>query len=130
VDNDFNTISLLFYMVKVKWKVKNIGGDTMESTSDKTYVYSSTLSSKNQVTIPMKVREVLGAEPGDQVMFVYGENQEVTLKVRKKNSLLSLFGSMPPKGDKSARGWDKIRRQAREERISSRWKKEDDTCTF
>jgi antitoxin PrlF len=78
----------------------------------------------------MKVREVLGAEPGDQVMFVYGENQEVTLKVRKKNSLLSLFGSMPSKGDKSALDWDKIRQQAREERISSRWKKEDDTCTF
>jgi AbrB family looped-hinge helix DNA binding protein len=102
----------------------------MESTSDKTYVYSSTPSSKNQVTIPIKVREVLGTEPGDQIMFVYGENQEVTLKVRKKNSLLSLFGSMPPKGDKSALDWDKIRKQAREERISSRRKKEDDTCTF
>ncbi|KZM58308.1 hypothetical protein A3Q36_15730 [Geobacillus stearothermophilus] len=29
------------------------------------------LSSKHQVTIPMKIREVLGAEPGDQVAFVY-----------------------------------------------------------
>lgn len=102
----------------------------MEPTSDKTYVYSSTLSSKNQVTIPLKVREVLGAEPGDQVVFVYGENQEVMLKVRKKDSLLSLFGSMPPKGDQRAMNWDKIRKQAREEWIASKQKKEDDPCTF
>ncbi|SFA50768.1 hypothetical protein SAMN05192569_102728 [Parageobacillus thermantarcticus] len=44
----------------------------MTSTPDKTKtdVYFSTMSSKKQVTIPMKVREVLGAEPGDQAMFV------------------------------------------------------------
>ncbi|WP_236930880.1 AbrB/MazE/SpoVT family DNA-binding domain-containing protein [Geobacillus sp. JS12] len=70
----------------------------MKPSSHETYTYYSTLSSKHQVTIPMKIREVLGAEPGDQVAFVYGENQEVTLKVKKKDALLSLFGTMPPRG--------------------------------
>lgn len=95
-----------------------------------TYVYASTLSSKHQVTIPTKVREWLGAEPGDQVVFVYGENQEVTLKVRKKDSLLSLFGSMPPKREQKDMNWEDIRKEAREQWLASKQKKEDERCTF
>ncbi|KFZ32401.1 MULTISPECIES: AbrB/MazE/SpoVT family DNA-binding domain-containing protein [Anoxybacillus] len=95
-----------------------------------TYVYASTLSSKHQVTIPTKVRELLGAEPGDQVVFVYGENQEVTLKVRKKDSLLSLFGSMPPKREQEEMNWEDIRKEAREQWLASKQKKEDERCTF
>ncbi|ADU93134.1 MULTISPECIES: AbrB/MazE/SpoVT family DNA-binding domain-containing protein [Geobacillus] len=97
----------------------------MKPSSHETYTYYSTLSSKHQVTIPMKIREVLGAEPGDQVAFVYGENQEVTLKVKKKDALLSLFGTMPPRGDSRPMTWEDIRKQAKEERMSKREKNEE-----
>ncbi|PLR79389.1 AbrB family transcriptional regulator [Bacillus sp. V3-13] len=80
--------------------------------------YSSTLSSKNQVTIPMTIREATGAEPGDQIIFVLGEDYEVRVEVKKKDSLLSLFGSMPPKEGTKPMEWDAIRKQAREELVS------------
>ncbi|WP_231563490.1 AbrB/MazE/SpoVT family DNA-binding domain-containing protein [Anoxybacillus sp. KU2-6(11)] len=73
---------------------------------------------------------MLGAEPGDQVVFVYGENREVTLKVRKKDSLLSLFGSMPPKREQKDMNWEDIRKEAREQWLASKQKKEDERCTF
>ncbi|MDE3840653.1 AbrB family transcriptional regulator [Bacillus methanolicus] len=80
--------------------------------------YTSTLSSKYQVTVPSKVREIINAEPGDQVIFAINANNEVVVKVNKKNSLLSLFGSMPPKGNSEPMEWSDIREQAREERFT------------
>ncbi|QOR86035.1 hypothetical protein IMZ17_03740 [Geobacillus stearothermophilus] len=53
---------------------------------------------------------------------VHGENQEVTLKVKKKDALLSLFGTMPPRGDSRPMTWEDIRKQAKEERMSKREK--------
>ncbi|THE13131.1 AbrB/MazE/SpoVT family DNA-binding domain-containing protein [Bacillus timonensis] len=76
----------------------------------------STLSSKNQITVPSIIREKLNAEPGDQVVFYYNEeSKEITVSSIKKDSLLSLYGSMPPKGDKGMKDWDAIRKMAKNE---------------
>jgi antitoxin PrlF len=37
-------------------------------------VLASRLSSKGQVTLPKKVREVLGARPGDTILYEVAEN--------------------------------------------------------
>ncbi len=79
---------------------------------------SAKLSSQNQITVPLEVREMIGAQPGDKILFVFGENQEVTVKVKKKESLLDLYGSMPPKGNDEPMEWEKIRKLAREEMLS------------
>jgi antitoxin PrlF len=81
--------------------------------------YTSTLSSKNQVTVPSKIREIIGAEPGDQIIFTLNKSNEVVVKVNKKDSLLSLFGSMPPRGNIEPIEWDAIRKQARDDMVSS-----------
>lgn len=81
--------------------------------------YAATLSSKNQVTIPAKIRERINAEAGDQLVFSINEEKNVVVDVIKKDSLLSLFGSMPPKGEKLQKEWSEIRQQAREEKITT-----------
>lgn len=77
--------------------------------------FYTTLSSKNQITVPSKIREKINAKPGDQLVFVLNENDEVVVDVIKKNSLLSLFGSMPPKGETVKRDWSEIREMTKEE---------------
>lgn len=77
--------------------------------------FTSTLSSKNQVTVPSKIREIINAQPGDQVLFAVNADNEVVVKVNKKNSLLALFGSMQPKGNSEPMDWQSIREQARDE---------------
>jgi len=41
---------------------------------------SATLTSKGQITIPKKVREHLGIEPGDRVSFNIGSEGDVTVE--------------------------------------------------
>ena len=77
------------------------------------------MSSKNQITVPSVVRERLNTEPGDHVGFSYDEaSDQIVVSNMKKDSLLSLFGSMPPKGDKNQKKWDQIRKEARDERFT------------
>jgi antitoxin PrlF len=79
------------------------------------FTQKSTLSSKGQVTIPQKIREVIQADTGDQIEFSLTETGEVVIKAIKRDSLLSLFGSMPSK-EKSVLDWEIIRNRAREEK--------------
>ena len=41
---------------------------------------SATLTSKGQITLPKRVRELLQLKAGDQVDFVVGESRQVTLR--------------------------------------------------
>lgn len=98
--------------------------ESMNNKNKKQVTYS-TLSSKNQITVPSIIREKLNAEPGDQVVFKYDEEaEEVTVSNIKKDTLLSLFGSMPPKGEKSKKEWNVIRKEAKEGRYAKRYTKE------
>jgi antitoxin PrlF len=79
--------------------------------------FTSTLSQKGQVTIPAKIRDYIDAKAGDQIQFVIeGDNVFVNVV---KNSLLALFGAMPPKAGEPNLSWEEIRRGAKEEMISS-----------
>ena len=75
----------------------------------------STLTSKGQVTIPQKIREAIHANSGDQIEFTLNESGEVILRAIKKDSLLSLFGSMPAQ-EETILDWEVIRGRARYEK--------------
>ncbi|MDF0729010.1 type II toxin-antitoxin system PrlF family antitoxin [Cytobacillus sp. S13-E01] len=75
----------------------------------------STLTSKGQVTIPQKIREAIQASTGDQIEFSLNESGEVIIKAIKKDSLLSLFGSMPSK-EETVLEWETIRSRASDEK--------------
>lgn len=75
----------------------------------------STLTTKGQVTIPAQIREVLNARQGDKIKFSLSEDQQVTIQAVKKDSLLSLFGSMPPKGNVQQESWEEIRKSVKDQ---------------
>ena len=54
----------------------------------------ATLTSKGQVTIPKDVRDRLGLESGDRVVFEF-EGDAVRLRVERRKSLVELMGSLP-----------------------------------
>jgi len=52
---------------------------------------TAALTSKGQITIPIKVREDLGLKTGDRVSFIKGENGEYILRA-KTGSIMDLKG--------------------------------------
>ena len=56
---------------------------------------ATTLTKKGQVTIPKAIRDALGLEEHDKVLFIRREH-EVILKVMK-GTVLDLRGSMKPR---------------------------------
>ena len=92
------------------YQPKSYREDSYVSLSQK-----STLTSKGQVTIPQKIREAIHASTGDQIEFTLNESGEVILKAIKKDSLLSLFGSMPSK-EETVLELETIRSRARDEK--------------
>lgn len=56
----------------------------------------ATLTSKGQITIPRDVREQLGLNAGDKLLFEV-EGESVRLRVLKPSSLGDLKGSLPAK---------------------------------
>ena len=63
---------------------------------------------KGQVTIPKKVRTVLGIQAGDLVIFSI-EGKNAVLKPFIKKSLLDFYGTMPVK--RKYPGFEAIRRE-------------------
>lgn len=82
-------------------------------------IFYSTLSSKNQITIPSVIREKLDAYPGDQIEFSVDEDNRLVVDIIKKDALLSLYGSMPPKKVTVQKDWNDIREEARSEIFDS-----------
>lgn len=54
----------------------------------------SILTSKGQLTVPKEVRDRLGLEPGDGLIFEIEDNS-VRLRVEKRTTLRQLKGSLP-----------------------------------
>lgn len=54
----------------------------------------STITSKGQLTLPKEVRQRLGLESGDRVVFEF-EGEEVRLRAERRRPLSSLKGSLP-----------------------------------
>jgi AbrB family looped-hinge helix DNA binding protein len=53
----------------------------------------TTLTSKGQLTLPVKIRKRLGLETGDTVIFEYVGDQVV---MRKAGNIENYFDSLPP----------------------------------
>ncbi|WP_084584800.1 AbrB/MazE/SpoVT family DNA-binding domain-containing protein [Thermus tengchongensis] len=53
----------------------------------------SKVSSKGQITLPKRVREILGVGPGEEVAFEVREG-EVVLRARKRVPLEALLGRL------------------------------------
>ena len=60
---------------------------------------SATVTSKGQITIPKDVREHLGLEAGDRVVFVVQSDRDVVLKPAKTD-LRELHGMLYRKGQR------------------------------
>lgn len=60
----------------------------------------STITSKGQITIPKKVRERLGLKAGDKVELILVGNDEVSLKVVRKN-VDEVYGILSDSGHKN-----------------------------
>lgn len=54
----------------------------------------ATITSKGQLTIPKRVRDRLGLEPGDRLAFDV-EGDTIRLRVEKRRTLEELRGSLP-----------------------------------
>ena len=58
-------------------------------------MHSSKITTKGQVTIPQKLRKLLGVRPGDKIAFEAGDDGQVTIK--KIDCRISLAGSLKNK---------------------------------
>lgn len=75
----------------------------------------SKLTIRGQTTIPKPIREYLGLEPGDRVLFVLKEDKVVLQPVR--DTLLDLRGSVEPR--RRPEDFDEVRAVVRK-RVSKR----------
>ncbi len=76
----------------------------------------ATVTSKGQITIPIKIRRHLGIKAKDKVVFVVDDNGDVWLQLPKYPDIASLRG-VAGKLDKSL-SWDEMREIAYQERQS------------
>jgi AbrB family looped-hinge helix DNA binding protein len=78
-------------------------------------VLRAPLISKGQLTVPKDVRERLGLNSGDRVVFEF-EGDSVRLKVEKRRNLEELKGSLP-----ATRGYPgkEVEREAAREHVVS-----------
>ena len=67
------------------------------------------LSSKGQITVPKPVRDALGLEEGDVVVFRVEGRRAV---LARSSRLLELASSVPVPASKRSTPWDDLRRQA------------------
>lgn len=57
--------------------------------------HSATLTTKGQVTLPIRLRDALGLKPGDEITFVEDPNGDFLLQAHS-HSLADLRGSVRP----------------------------------
>jgi AbrB family looped-hinge helix DNA binding protein len=67
------------------------------------------LTSKGQITVPKSVRDSLGLEPGDQVLFRLDGGRAILARTQ---NFLDLAGSVSVPPDKRGASWGEIRREA------------------
>ncbi|MFN8122752.1 MAG: AbrB/MazE/SpoVT family DNA-binding domain-containing protein [Thermoleophilia bacterium] len=73
-------------------------------------VVGSRVTSKGQVTIPKAVRDALGIDTGDTVMFSV---EEGVATLRRTAGLLELAGSVAVPEDLRGVPWSEVRRRTR-----------------
>jgi AbrB family looped-hinge helix DNA binding protein len=83
----------------------------MYSKSKRLHMKRSTITSKGQLTLPKEVRQRLGLQSGDRVVFEF-EGETVRVRAERRRSLSSLKGSLP--GREEYPGREAERQSARE----------------
>jgi len=78
---------------------------------------SAKITSKGQVTIPKSVRDALGLQEGDELLFRVERSRAV---VAKTPDFLHLAGSVPVPAGKRGTPWDEVLRQTRAARVGRR----------
>jgi len=69
---------------------------------------SGRLSSKSQITVPRAVRQALGLEEGDRVVFRIEGDRAI---LARSPDLLALAGSVPVPAAKRGAEWSEVLRQ-------------------
>jgi AbrB family looped-hinge helix DNA binding protein len=67
------------------------------------------MTSKGQVTVPKAVRDALGLETGDDVVFRVADGRA---ELARTPDFLSLAGSIPVPEDRRGAAWDEVRAAA------------------
>ena len=75
------------------------------------------LSSKGQLTVPKAVRDALGLNEGDQVVFRVRGRRAL---LARTSSLLDLAGAVPVPAEKRRTQWQEVRRRTRAARAKTR----------
>lgn len=75
------------------------------------------VTSKGQVTVPKSVRDALGIEEGDEVVFRVEGNRAV---LARTPDFLDLAGSVPVPAAKRNVAWDEVIRRTRADRTAAR----------
>ena len=75
------------------------------------------LTSKGQVTLPKAVRDALGLQEGDQIVFRV-EGRRAALA--RTTDLLDLAGAVSVPASKRGAAWEEVRRQVRTARAHAR----------
>lgn len=75
----------------------------------------ATVTSKGQITIPKPLRDALGVDAGDRLLFKL-EGDEIV--VTKNADLLELAGSVPVPAGVRGKSFDEVRRTARTARAN------------
>ncbi len=75
------------------------------------------VTSKGQVTVPKAVRDALGIQEGDEVIFRVEGNRAV---LTRTPDFLDLAGSMQVPAAKRNVAWDEVLRRTRRERAAAR----------
>src|SRR5690625_336983 len=96
----------------------------MKKELNNTKTYYTTISTKKQITDTAVIREKLEDYTGDKISFSLDADNRLIVDIIKKDALLSLYGSMPPKGSALQKNWDKIREESRIEKINSNYDEE------
>lgn len=75
------------------------------------------MSSKGQLTVPKSVRDALGIDEGDEVIFRVEGNRAV---LARTPDFLSLAGTIAVPAAKRNAAWDDVIRKTRSERAKAR----------
>ncbi len=78
---------------------------------------AATMTTKGQITVPKGVREALGLNPGDRVLFRVERDHAI---LARTPDFLELAGTVPVPSAKRRAAWADIRRETRRVRAKPR----------